>query len=109
MELIEINNEEQLNKILAEESSDKVIMVDFYAEWCGPCKAMNPVLKEIAEQEVSQVKILKVNVDNCSELAQKYKIRGIPTLVFVKNNEVKYQVTGNIPKQELMTRIKSIS
>ena len=68
--------------------SDKPVIVDFWAEWCGPCKALAPILDEIAT-EVAGAKVVKVNVDEASELAQQYGIRGIPTLIFFKDGEVK--------------------
>ena len=65
-------------------NSDKPVLVDFWAEWCGPCKALTPVLEEIATEMNGKANVVKVNVDQASDLAQKYGIRGIPTLIFFK-------------------------
>ena len=67
-------------------NSDKPVLVDFWAEWCGPCKALTPVLEEIATEMNGKANVVKVNVDQASDLAQKYGIRGIPTLIFFKRN-----------------------
>lgn len=109
MELTKVTSEIELNKILSEESGSRVVIVDFYADWCSPCKALSPVLDEISTEESSSVKIIKVNVDDALELAQKYQIRGIPTLIFVKNNELKDKLTGNASKQDLVAKIKSLT
>ncbi len=87
--------------------SDKPVIVDFWAEWCGPCKALAPILDEIAT-EVSGAKVVKVNVDEAGELAQQYGIRGIPTLIFFKDGEVKSTLVGNQPKAEILKSITDL-
>jgi thioredoxin 1 len=87
--------------------SDKPVIVDFWAEWCGPCKALAPILDEIAS-EVAGAKVVKVNVDEASELAQQYGIRGIPTLIFFKDGEVKSTLVGNQPKAEILKSITDL-
>jgi thioredoxin 1 len=89
-------------------NSDKPVLVDFWAEWCGPCKALSPVLEEIAVEMNGKANIVKVNVDQASDLAQKYGIRGIPTLIFFKNGEVKSTLVGNQPKAEIIKNINSL-
>jgi thioredoxin 1 len=88
--------------------SDKPVLVDFWAEWCPPCKALSPVLDEIATEMNGKANIVKVNVDQASDLAQKYGIRGIPTLIFFKNGEVKSTLVGNQPKAEIVKNINSL-
>jgi len=83
-------------------NSSKPILVDFWAEWCGPCKALAPILEEIAAELGEKAEIVKVNVDQAGTLAQKYGIRGIPTLIFFKNGEAKSTLVGNQPKQEIV-------
>jgi thioredoxin 1 len=89
-------------------NSDKPVLVDFWAEWCGPCKALTPVLEEIATEMNGKANVVKVNVDQASDLAQKYGIRGIPTLIFFKNGEVKSTLVGNQPKAEIIKNINSL-
>ena len=89
-------------------NSDKPVLVDFWAEWCGPCKALTPVLEEIATEMNGKANVVKVNVDQASDLAQKYGIRGIPTLIFFKNGEVTSTLVGNQPKAEIIKNINSL-
>ncbi len=85
--------------------SDKFTIVDFWAEWCGPCKMIAPVLEEIAQQYDGQVKIAKLNVDENPETPMSFGIRSIPTLLFFKNGKFVNRVIGFVPKQELETLI----
>ncbi|MFZ4713950.1 MAG: thioredoxin [Bacteriovoracaceae bacterium] len=89
--------------------SDKPVVVDFWAEWCGPCKALSPVLEEIQNEMSSKAQIVKVNVDECGEIAQKFGIRGIPTLIFFKGGEVKSTLVGNQPKSEIIKNINNLA
>jgi thioredoxin 1 len=88
--------------------SDNAVIVDLWAEWCGPCKALAPILEEVSV-ETENAKVVKVNVDDAGELAQKYGIRGIPTLIFFKNGEVKSTLVGNQPKAEILKNINDIA
>jgi thioredoxin 1 len=87
--------------------SDKLVIVDFWAEWCGPCKAIAPLLDEIARELPAKVKIVKVNVDQEAELAQKYGIYNIPTLLFFKGGEVREQMVGTAAKKVLVEKINA--
>ena len=88
-------------------NSSTPVVVDFWAEWCGPCKALAPVLDEIAG-EMPNAKVVKVNVDESGELAQQYGIRGIPTLIFFKDGEVKSTLVGNQPKAEILKNLNDL-
>src|SRR5471032_2140037 len=87
--------------------SDKLVIVDFWAEWCGPCKMIAPLLDEIARELPDKVKIVKVNVDNEQQLAQKFGIYNIPTLLFFKGGNVIEQVVGSTGKKVLVEKINS--
>jgi thioredoxin 1 len=87
--------------------STKLVIVDFWAEWCGPCKAIAPLLDEIVKELGAKVKIVKVNVDEEQHLAQQYGIYNIPTLLFFKNGKVLEQVVGTAAKKVLVEKINS--
>jgi len=89
----------------------KVQVLDFYAEWCQPCKAMGPAIESLMTEhnvEGSDVEIKKVNVDNETELTQKYSIRGIPTLIFLKDGEEASKVSGNHSKEKIAKMINKV-
>ncbi len=89
--------------------SDKPVLVDFWAEWCGPCKLIAPLLDEIAKEKAGSVKIAKVNVDENQSLSSKYNIRAIPSLLFFKNGQLRDQVTGMTSKKDLLNRIEALA
>lgn len=90
-------------------NSSTPVLVDFWAEWCGPCKALGPVLDEIAGEVGEKAKVVKVNVDENSDLAQKYGIRGIPTMIFFKNGEPAKTLVGNQPKDEIKKTLEELA
>jgi thioredoxin 1 len=90
-------------------NNDKPVLVDFFAEWCGPCKVMSPILKEVKEEIGDLAIILKINVDNNQKLAQKYQIRGVPTFMLFKKSEIVWQQSGIVEKQMLINVIKSFT
>ena len=77
------------------------VLVDFWAEWCGPCKALAPVLTGLADEYQSKIKVVKVNVDESPNSPQQYKVRGIPTMVFFRNGELVDQLVGNQPREAI--------
>ncbi len=88
-------------------TNDMPVVVDFGAEWCGPCKVLDPILEEIAIENKDKVKIYKMNIDENPMTPQKYGIRGIPTIMIFKNGELMDTRVGSLPKTALETWIQS--
>jgi thioredoxin 1 len=84
------------------------VMIDFWAEWCGPCKMIGPTVKELAEEYSGKLKVGKLDVDANGAIAQKYRILSIPTLLFIKNGEVVSQMVGAAPKKEMIKYIDKV-
>jgi thioredoxin 1 len=84
----------------------ELTMVDFWAEWCGPCKALGPTIESIADQYEGRVKVYKLNVDENPDAAQRFKIRGIPTVIMLKGGQVIDQLVGNQPKDSFVSAIE---
>ena len=89
--------------------SDKLVLIDFYADWCGPCRTMGPVVDQIAKDYEGKVKVGKINVDEEQEIAAQFGIRSIPCFVFMKDGEVADHVVGAVPSDELTYRIDESS
>ncbi len=89
-------------------NTDKLVLIDFFATWCGPCKMLSPIISEIANEYSDSVKVCKVNVDENQELAIKYDIMSVPTLVFFKNGEIVKSSIGFCTKSELNNTINNL-
>lgn len=86
-------------------NQDTPVLVDFYAEWCGPCKMMNPILKDVKDNLKERVSIIKIDVDKNQELAAKYQVRGVPTMLLFKNGKQVWRQSGMLQKDELINVI----
>ena len=82
-------------------NEDKPILVDFYADWCQPCKMVTPILQTVKKELGDKVKIIKINVDNNPEISNKYGIRSIPTLMLFKNGQLKFNQAGVLPAGDI--------
>lgn len=89
-------------------SGSKPVIIDFHALWCGPCKVQSPILKEVATELGDRVKVIKIDVDRNPEVAGRFQIRGVPTLIIFKNGEIKYKQAGVHSKPQLMHVLNNI-
>ena len=87
--------------------SEIPVLVDFYADWCGPCKMMSPVLDQLSTELEGKIKIGKVNVDDDPELAGQFKVMSIPNFVLIKNGQIVDQVIGAVPKAQMLAKIQA--
>ena len=105
MAIIEVNKDNFEEEVL---KSDKKVLVDFWAEWCGPCKMMMPIVEEIATEYAGKLVVAKVDTASSPGTAARFGIRHIPTILFFKNGEVVEKQVGATPKTALVERIKAI-
>ena len=104
--VIELQGEENFNTNVL--NSDKPVLVDFWAEWCGPCKQLSPTVEEIALENQDKLKVFKMDVDSNREIAAKYGIRSIPSLIIFKNGEPAGVEIGALSKQQLEDFISTV-
>jgi thioredoxin 1 len=104
--ILQVTDDTFENEIL---KSELPVLVDFWAAWCGPCRAIAPVVEELAQEFTGKVKVAKMNVDENPQTPGKYGIRAIPTLIFFKGGEVVDQITGAVSKSHLEESLKKIA
>ena len=101
MSVIKINKENFQNEVI---NSSKPVLLDFYADWCGPCRMVSPIVDEIAEER-TDIKVGKINVDEENELAATFGVYSIPTLVVIKNGKIVNQALGARPKAQILAML----
>jgi thioredoxin 1 len=104
--VIEINEANFERDVL---QSKEPVLVDFWAEWCGPCKMLGPLLNEIATEQSGRVKVAKVNVDTNPALAARFGIQSIPTLLYFVGGEVRDQTIGAVPKKAIISKLEKLA
>ncbi|WP_029209414.1 thioredoxin [Aquimarina agarilytica] len=100
-----IENNKDFNEVL---SQDKPVLLDFYADWCGPCQTLLPVVEKLSDEYAGRFEIRKVNVDKNRELSAQFKIRSIPALFFIKDTKVVDQIIGLAPEDQLRAKIDTL-
>jgi thioredoxin 1 len=103
MSVLKITKENYEKEVV---NSEKPVLLDFWASWCGPCRMVGPIVEQVAEETVQTVKVGKVNVDEEPELAQAFQVMSIPTLVVMKNGKVEKSVVGVQSKQALLSMVQ---
>ena len=88
--------------------ADLPVLIDFWAPWCGPCKAIAPVVEELAKEYAGKLKVVKMNVDDNPQTPSKYGVRGIPNLILFKGGQVKDQIVGAVPKAQLVKAVTQV-
>ena len=97
--------ENNISEILA---SDKPVVIDFWATWCGPCRILGPTVDDVAAEMDGRALVAKCNVDDCEDLAAQYGIRNIPTLLYIKGGEVVDRTSGLVSKQDIIAKIQNL-
>jgi thioredoxin 1 len=105
MKPVEVTDDSFKTEVL---DSSVPVLVDFWATWCGPCKAIGPVVAELAQEYQGRLKVAKIDVDHNGSIAQQYRIMSIPSILFFKGGEKVDQVIGAVPKQTLVSRIEAM-
>ena len=102
MSVLKITSENYEEEVI---KSDKKVLIDFYADWCGPCKMMSPIIDQIAEEKADSLKVGKINVDENQDLAMQYGVMSIPTIVILKNGQVQKKFVGLRDKNEILSEL----
>ena len=102
MEVMKVTSSNFEEEVL---NSDKTVLIDFYADWCGPCKMFSPIVESVAEEN-EDIKVVKIDVDNAQDLAIKYQIMSIPTIVVIKNGQEVNRNVGVISKSQILEMVK---
>ena len=100
--MIKITNENFEEEIL---KSDKTVLIDFYADWCAPCKMLSPIIEQV-DEENNDIKVVKINVDELQDIAIKYEVMSIPTLVVIKNGQEVNRSVGFVSKSQILELVK---
>lgn len=100
-----INNSNEFDQLSSE---NNIVVADFYADWCGPCQVLLPIVEEVANEYLGRAEVVKVNVDHNQELAMRFGVRNIPTLLFIKNEKVVAKMIGVQSKSEIELKIKTL-
>ena len=101
--LLQITDQNFESEVL---KSDTPVLVDFWAEWCGPCKMIAPIVAELADEYNGKLKVAKLDVDAYGSIAQRYRILSIPTVIIFKDGQIAAQVVGAVPKKELVSQVE---
>lgn len=99
-----LNNSQFYNKV---RTSDKLVVMDFFANWCGPCKMLTPIFETLSQEMGEEVDFAKVDIDRSLEVAQEYKIVSVPTMIIFKNGKEVQRMVGFIPKEQIKSKIKA--
>ncbi|MCD6162660.1 MAG: thioredoxin [candidate division Zixibacteria bacterium] len=102
-ELLQITEQNFETEVL---KSDIPVLVDFWAEWCAPCRMIGPIVKELASEYDGKLRVAKLDVDSLGSIAQRYRILSIPTVIIFKNGEVASQIIGAVPKKDLVSQVE---
>ena len=86
--------------------SEKPVLVDFYADWCGPCKAMEPIVKDVAKMVEGKVRIVKVNIDKQTQIAQSYNVNAVPTFIAFKHGQILWRHPGMMDKSTMLSKLQ---
>jgi thioredoxin 1 len=105
MSVIELNESNFTAEVI---NSDKPVLIDLWAAWCGPCRAIGPIVEEVAEDFAGKVKVAKLNVDENPAIAAKYSVMSIPTLLFFKDGSIQEQIVGLVAKEKIVKKLNNL-